>query len=80
MNLSEYFKSKLKGTARCRYIEKLKKCGLTTDPYCMKDEVWDANPTTIPNIRQWDISVYMIHTPSPYTKQATKVIIVGIIV
>ncbi|XP_072034297.1 uncharacterized protein [Amphiura filiformis] len=50
----------------------MKKCGLTTDPYCLKDDAWDARPATIPNIRPWDISVYMIHTPSPYTKEATK--------
>lgn len=78
MELSEYFKKKLPREAKGRYIQKLNQCGLKRDPYGIPSSDWDYTPSEIPAVRQCDLSMYMIHTPSPYTLAETKVIITSL--
>jgi hypothetical protein len=80
MELSDYVKKKLKSVDKNRYIRKLKACGLQMDPYMIPEDSWISDPDEIPQIRQCDLYIYLIHTPSPHTKAETKVICLYILV
>lgn len=67
---SEYFES-LSGDARVRYETKLLTAGLTKDPYSITE--WIEEPSVIPDIKWSDFMLYMVSTPSPYTKEEVKV-------
>ena len=70
---SEYLKE-IRSTASKRYIEKLGLAGLCTDPYCIPVEEWEIDPCDVPAIDFSDVALYMVTTPSPYTKETVKVI------
>ncbi|XP_072041956.1 uncharacterized protein [Amphiura filiformis] len=74
MEVSSYFTEKLSDKPRDkkRYMEKINKCQLKKDPYAYDAKEFDRNPAQIPNIRQCDLSCYMVHTPSSYTREETK--------
>ena len=44
---------------------------LKTDPYCIEE--WTEAPETIPKVQWIDVMVYMVSTPSPYTREEIKV-------
>lgn len=67
---SEYVCS-LSAEARKRYSSKVITAGLHADPYTLED--WTQNPETIPAIQWSDLMLYMVSTPSPYTKESIKV-------
>ena len=67
---SEYFES-LSGDARVRYETKLLTAELTKDPYSITE--WIEEPSVIPDIKWSDFMLYMVSTPSPYTKEEVKV-------
>jgi len=75
MEYSEYLTEKLasKPLDKKRYIDKLKICQLPKDPYAYKAKDLDSQPADIPNVRQCDLSFYMVSTPSAYTREETKV-------
>ena len=58
---------------KARYTEKVTASGLKTDPYVIPDESWTEEPMTVLLISWSDLFVYIILTPSPYTKQELKV-------
>ena len=68
---SEYL-MKLSSEATKRFESKLLSAGLDIDPYVVED--WTQNPEDIPKVRWSDVVLYMVSTPSPYTKEAIKVI------
>ena len=67
---SEYFES-LSGDAHVRYETKVLTAGLTKYPYSITE--WVEEPTVIPDIKWSDSLLYMVSTPSPYTKEEVKV-------
>ena len=70
--VSEYF-SLLSTEAKARYEQKVAKVGLKTDLYAMPSDLWVEEPPSVPNIAWSDLFLYMISTPSPYTKEEMKV-------
>ncbi len=69
---SEYLCS-LSVEGRQRYAEKLNVAGINTDPYCIEEKEWTREPEAIPQLVWSDLMLYMVSTPSPYTKEAIKV-------
>ena len=67
---SEYLCS-LSNEAKQRYEKKVASTALTVDPYVIDD--WTEASETIPQLAWSDVSLYMVSTPSPYTKEALKV-------
>ena len=67
---SEYL-MKLSSEAKMRYESKVVSAGLDVDPYVI--EGWSQNPEDIPKVHWSDVVLYMVSTPSPYTKEAIKV-------
>ena len=57
--------------SRARYEKKVINCGLFADPYALTE--WTSEPSEAPAISWSDIMIYMVATPSPYTKEALKV-------
>ena len=47
--------------------------GLNTDPYTIPNELYMAEPDRIPDVAWSDMFMYMIATPSAYTKEEMKV-------
>ena len=70
MEFSEYVR-RLPADARARYAQKVTKAGLTRDPYLIHE--WEATPEVIAAISISDLMLYMVSTPSPYTKEEVKV-------
>ena len=70
--LSEYY-AKLSDESKRRYIEKMRSCGIRNDPYVIENEQWEESPDIIPRLTWSDFMLYMISTPSPYTKESIKV-------
>lgn len=70
LSLSQYA-LELPKASRERYISKVKDVGLASDPYSLKD--WIREPEHVPNLAWSDVLMYMVATPSPYTKQTIKV-------
>ena len=69
---SEYLRT-LTIDARSRYENKVITTGLSVDPYTIDDALWTREPETIPQFSWSDVMLYMVSTPSPYTKEAIKV-------
>lgn len=70
--LSEYLGG-LTTVARCRYEGKVTAAGLSIDPYTINDSLWSREPEEIPQLSWSDVMLYMVSTPSPYTKEGIKV-------
>ena len=72
--LSKYAKG-LAHVAQKRYIAKFSGAGFSSDPYLLTENNanWEAEPETVPNVKWSDMFVYMITTPSEYTKDEIKV-------
>ena len=68
---SEFFKQ-LDVADKKRYKEKLSKLGLRTDPYLLSGDQWSTSRNVWPSVEFPDICVYLINSPSPYTKEALK--------
>ena len=68
---SEYLLS-LSAEAKQRYENKITGTGLDVDPYVIDE--WTQDPTNIPRMAWSDVCLYMVSTPSPYTKEAVKVL------
>ena len=68
---SEYFRQ-LSDDDRLRYNEKMAKLELQTDPYLLSIDQWTPERSHWPSVEYPDICVYLINSPSPYTKQALK--------
>ena len=45
------------------------------DPYAIKESQWSDDPVTIPLLQWSDVILYMVSTPSPYTKESIKVLL-----
>ena len=67
---SEYLCS-LSDEAKKRYASKVVGTGLSVDPYVIDN--WTQDPGTLPSLAWSDVMLYMVSTPSPYTKEAIKV-------
>ena len=67
--ISEYTQS-LSAVSRARYESKVTSTGLNTDPYAIDDSQWSTSPEAVPDLTWSDMVLYMISTPSPYTKEA----------
>ena len=67
---SEYLCS-LSVEARRQYESKVTGTGLSLDPYVIEE--WSQDSENIPLLAWSDVCLYMISTPSPYTKEAVKV-------
>ena len=70
---SEYI-LQLSSVSRQRYIEKLTKVGLSNDPYCLESPEWEKDPENLPSLSRSDMMMFMVSTPSPYTKESIKVV------
>ena len=46
--------------------------GLCYDPDTTSRDYWERTPNVWPDVEFPDICAYLIHTPSPYTKEALK--------
>ena len=68
---SEYFLG-LSADSRSRYERKVISAGLKKDPYAIDE--WTENPETIPSVQWSDMVLYMIVSPSPYTREEIKVV------
>ena len=70
--VSEYWLS-LPADTRERYQCRVSSTGLRFDPYAIEFGEWTETPEIIP-AEQWsDIMLYMVCTPSPYTREEIKV-------
>lgn len=67
---SEYFLA-LSADSRKRYECKVTSAGLSKDPYAIEE--WTETPESTPDVQWSDMMLYMISTPSPYTREAIKV-------
>ena len=70
--ISEYYRS-LSEESKQRYTNKVTGVGLNEDPYAIPSELWLAEPNQVPNVKWSDMFVYMVATPSAYTKEEMKV-------
>ena len=70
-NKSEYLKE-LSAISKQRYVEKVTLAGLNTNPYCLQDGEWKKNPERLTSLTWSDVMIYMVATPSPYTKESVK--------
>ena len=68
---SDFFKQ-LDAADKKRYKEKLSKLGLRVDPYLMDADQWSTSRNVWPSVEFPDICVYLLNSPSPYTKEALK--------
>ena len=64
----------LSSVSRQRYIKKLTKVGLSNDPYCLESPEWEKDPENLPSLSWSNIMMFMVSTPSPYTKESIKVV------
>lgn len=65
---SAYY-ARLSGDVRDRYDEKIEKCGWI-DPYTIKPKDLSHDPKNFPKITIYDITDYMIHSKSSFTKKS----------
>ena len=73
MNIkSEYFTT-LSAVAAKRYEAKVTNTGLNIDPYAIPDCNWTSAPENLPQILWSNLMLYIISTPSPYTREEIKV-------
>ena len=59
--------------SKAHYSAKVVALGLTVDPYTLPKESWIAQPDKVPDVSWSDIFLYLIQTPSAYTKEDIKV-------
>ena len=59
------------------YESKVISSGLRTDPYAIDDRHWTETPEIVPDVQWSDMMLYMIATPSPYTREEIKVSMTG---
>ena len=59
--------------AKVRYSQKLIKNGLNIDPYSITSDQWSKELTNIPEVKWSDMFIYLVSTPSPYTREELKV-------
>lgn len=64
---SAYY-AKLSGDVKERYKEKITKCG-EIDPYTIALYELSTNPKDFPEVTMYDITNYMIHSISSFTKR-----------
>ena len=64
--VSEHFLG-LSAESQARYTTKVTNAGLERDPYAIPSECWVAEPEKVP------MFMFMIKTPSPYTREELKV-------
>ena len=57
----------LNDSGKNRYKEKLQVTEVKKDPYCYSEAEMDSNPDKLPEIRWWDMLIYMTKTPTPST-------------
>jgi hypothetical protein len=57
--------------SRERYKAKVINAGLTKDHFNIDE--WTSEPEKVPNMTWSDVTMYMVATPSPYTKEAIKI-------
>ena len=69
---SEYF-ANLAVDSQRRYESKVISSGLNIDPYAIDDSQWTEAPAAVPAVQWSDMMIYMIATPSPYTREEIKV-------
>ena len=67
---SEYF-ANLSADVKVRYESKMTSTGLGQDRYAIKE--WTESPENIPEVQWSDMMLYMVTTPSPYTRKEIKV-------
>ncbi len=70
--ISEYFTG-LSKESKARYAAKVTAMGLTSDPYVMPSKSWVAQPNKVPDVSWSDMFLYLIQTPSAYTKEELQV-------
>ena len=68
---STFFKE-LSKEDKVRYKEKMTMLGMRTDPYLLPTDEWSTNKKVWPTVEFPDICVYLLNSPSPYTKEALK--------
>ena len=59
--------------AKKHYKEEITKYELKQDPYAFNMKDLETRPAEIPSIRACDLSIFMVHIPSPYIREETKV-------
>lgn len=75
--VSEYFKG-LSADAKARYSMKVASSALSTDPYALPNSSWKHDFDNPPPCVKWnDMFLYLIMTPSQYTKEEIRVRSVG---
>lgn len=74
MNAKSDYLGALSAEAAKRYEAKVTKTGLKDDPYSIPDFQWTENPESIPQLSWSDMMLYLISTPSPYTREEIKVV------
>ena len=67
---SDYFFD-FSSQAKERYEAKVVSAGLKIDSYTIED--WNEAPEEVPDVRWSDMMLYMVSTPSPYTREEIKV-------
>ena len=67
---AEYLLS-LSEEAKQRYGNQITGTGLDVDPQVIDE--WTQDPANFPRMSWSDVCLYMVSTPSPYTKEAVKV-------
>ena len=68
---SEHFQA----DAKARYVTKVTSTGLNIDPYVIPNGSWqnELDWDKIPRVKWSDMFVYLVLTPSPYTREELKV-------
>ena len=59
--------------SQLRYQSKVVCAGLNDDPYAVEESLWTDDPDSIPTVNWSDVVLYMVSTPSPYTREELKV-------
>jgi len=68
---SIYYKE-LNKDDQVRYKEKMRMLEMGTDPYLLPTDEWSTNRNVWPSVEFPDICVYLLNSPSPYTKESLK--------
>ena len=72
--VSEYFQ-RLSTDAKARYTSKVTSIGLSSDPYALPSSFWqnELDCDAIPCVKWSDMFLYLVMTPSQYTREEIKV-------
>ena len=71
--VSDYF-TNLSAESKARYSSKVLGVGLRSNPYAIPSESWVGEPDAVPAVAWSDMCLYMISTPSAYTREELKVL------